>query len=125
MVVGTLLTIYLVWFQPNILNFIFLAVYVGLWIVEFRVISQPKTYGTVQDSTGNPLGLAIVRALDTSGHLKATVITGDDGKFIINLRRGTYYFDATRLGYKPSRSDKTRITGLSDLSKIKLILNKH
>lgn len=124
MIVGTVLTAYLAWIKPGLLNYAFLAIYLALWVVEIRLMAKPKTFGIVRDSSGNPLGLAIVRALDTAGHVKATVISSDDGKFIINIKPGTYYFDATRLGYKPSRSEKISIKGLGDLGKIKLVLKK-
>jgi hypothetical protein len=124
MIVGTLLTVYLVWMKPITLNIVFLVIYVALWVIEISLMIRPKTYGMVRDGSGSPLGLAIVRALDTAGHVKATVISSDDGKFIVNIKPGTYYFDATRLGYKPTRSEKTKISGIGDLGKIKLTLKK-
>lgn len=124
LIIGTLLTIHLVSISPNSLNIVIAVIYALLWFFEVRRLVSPKAYGTIKDNAENPLSLAIVRALDTSGRVKATVITGDDGKFTLNLQQGTYYFDATRLGYKPDRSEKIMVKKLSDIGKVNLVLKR-
>jgi len=124
MVVGTLASIYLVVLQSRFIDWFVLAIYVILWILELRDLFKKRTNGIVVDNRGNPVALAIVRLINEHGRIVSTVVTGDDGKFIMSVDPGTYRFDVAKPGYNSARSKPYRILRAQDLHNVKLGLEK-
>jgi hypothetical protein len=124
MAIGTLAAIYLVIERGLWFDWFILAIYIVLWALEVKYLFKKRTYGVVTGDDGEPLGLAMIRVLDTTGRIKSTVVTGDDGKFVLNLNPGLYRFDASKPGYASSRSKLLRISRASDLGNVTLRLTK-
>lgn len=79
------------------------AYYVVAWSLELYVRRQPRPYGLVVDATsGNPLGLVVVRIQNKEGALVSTVVCDDRGRFATWLRPGEYGFNFTKAGYQPA-----------------------
>ena len=124
LIVGTILTANLALRFPGFWSYLAVAVYLWLWINEIRIFLQSKTYGTVIGEDGRPLGQTLVRATDSQGHLKATTVSGDDGRFVFNLNRGSYVFHGQRLGYHSVKTHGLKILQAQDMAKIRLELKK-
>ncbi|OQA52958.1 MAG: hypothetical protein BWY43_00244 [candidate division WS2 bacterium ADurb.Bin280] len=124
MIFGLALTLYSVVYQGSFLQYAILALYIIFIAYDIVLLFRPRKWGVVIDSRGKPLSRAIIRALDSFGKVKATVVTGDDGKFTLNLNPGYYIFSASRNGYITSKTSEQRIKSLSDLGRVIIKLTK-
>lgn len=124
MVFGFALTLYLVIYQGSFLQYVILLAYVLFIAYDVILLFKPRRWGVVIDSKGKPLSRVIVRALDSLGKIKATVVTGDDGRFTLNLNPGYYTFVAARNGYTTSKTFEQSIKKLNDLGRIIIKLTK-
>lgn len=124
LILGTVLAGYLVARNHTIINILILALYVIIWVIEIKNTLKPNRFGTIEDKHGNPLGLAVVRAIDQSGKVKGTTTTLPDGKFNLNLSPGVYNFSIVKNGYKKSDLKNVKISRLDDFGKILIRLDK-
>jgi len=58
--------------------------------------------GTVKDASGNAIANATVTATNTGTNLPFTVLSGPDGKYLMqHLAQGKYRVDVEMAGFKP------------------------
>jgi hypothetical protein len=124
LIIGTILAVNTIWHFPGTLSYIISVVYVLLWVNEIRLRFMGRAYGVALDEEGHPLGRVLVRALNSSGRLVGTTISGEDGKFILHLNSGKYSFSAQRIGYIDLGSTEINISQPLDLRVVNLRLQK-
>jgi len=124
LVLGTIFATYLATTQGRWFDFAILAFYVALWAMEIFHLMKKRTYGAVSDDSGQPVSLVMVRIVDKANRLKGTVLTGEDGKFMVPLGQGEYRFSASKAGFSSVRSDFVQINKVSDVGKVNLELKK-
>jgi hypothetical protein len=124
MIIGTILTISILRERPDVINTLLFIVYVILWFLEAKIYFTPKIYGTVRDDHNQPVSYAIIRAFDSKGRIKGTMVSGEGGEFIFTLQPGVYYFDATKTGYKSHPSTKIAFDKPKDSGKVNLKIDK-
>lgn len=117
LVVGMILSFYLTIKYSQPLQYFISAIYILVLIMDIKNLLKQKSFGRVLDGRGKPLDRVIVRALNRSGRIKATTVTGSDGKFIFNLNPGRYSFVASRNGYATSRIMGIDIVKVTDIGK--------
>jgi hypothetical protein len=67
--------------------------------------------GTVKSASGNPIANATITATNTGTNAPLTVLSGPDGKYIMNhLPQGKYRVDAAMAGFKPLTRDDVMIS---------------
>jgi len=121
---GTIISAYLFYRLGWWALYIILIAYAATWIITLAGFFHPRKYGLATNLAGLPIGMVIVRALDELGRIKATVVTSEDGKFLMNLSPGNYLFDASRIGYESARTKPTPISNAADLGNVILRLEK-
>lgn len=124
LIIGTVLTIFLVIRFDYIYDLFLLALYVAIWFYEIYSRLMPRTFGKVVDELGRGLSSAVVRVMNASGRIVSTTITGEDGHFRASLEKGTFIFEATKIGYSRSRTGLLTYHKPGDLSKVDLKLSK-
>jgi hypothetical protein len=93
-------------------------------ILDIRSLFKQKNYGKILDKNGRALDRVVVRALGRGGKIKATAVTGDDGRFSFSLNPGQYSFVASRSGYATSKMEYIDIQRVTDLGRVVLRLIK-
>jgi hypothetical protein len=124
LVLGTVFSVYLTITQGRWFDYLILIFYAALWAYEIADLMKKRTYGVVSDDSSQPVALAMIRVIDKANKLRATVVTGDDGKFTIPLPRGEYRFEASRAGYVSDKSEYLQIAKMADVGKVNLRLKK-
>jgi len=124
LILGTILTLYLVVRFHHTADIILLGIYGFIWLYDLYTLFKPKTYGRVTDSRGKGLEAAVIRVLDGAGKIIGTVITSADGKFGLNQIRGTISLDAAKIGYQRARTGLIDINRPEDLGKVQLTLDR-
>ncbi len=124
MVLGSIASIYLAVVQARFIDYLVLAIYIVLWILEVRDLFKKKTYGIVVDERGNPVPLAVVRFINPHGRIVTTMVTGDDGKFMASVKPDNYRFDVVKLGYNATRSKPYQISRMQDFHRVRLEIEK-
>ena len=78
-----------------------------LLLLAFAVVPAPPLTAqtvvgrTLDDARGGPVGGALVRLLDRDGEERAQAVADAAGRFVIMPpKRGEYYLEATRIGYR-------------------------
>ncbi len=104
--------------------YIILLAYAATWAITLAGFYHSRKYGLATNLAGGPIGMVIVRALDELGRIKATVVTSEEGKFLMNLSPSSYLFDASRIGYESARTKPTLISNAADISSVTLRLEK-
>lgn len=122
--IGTIYTLYLAFTMHSNLNYVILVVYGLIWALEIKNLTMPKKYGIVLDQNGKPLDLVIIRLFDVLHNLKGTVVSSADGKFVLNINKGSYIVEAQKVGYHNFKSQALKINKAQDFAKIKVVLNK-
>ncbi|MFA7244068.1 MAG: hypothetical protein WC080_02170 [Patescibacteria group bacterium] len=107
---GTILVLNNLIHDPNLLNYLILAGYILLWVINFSLVIRKSPWSMVVDRhKGEPIGLTLVRIMTGDNtRLVKTAVTDDKGKFSAILKRGRYTILATKEGYtlpKPVRFD--------------------
>jgi len=115
--IGSLLALYLLVSQKTIIDLIVLGFYFIFWLIELMGIKKVRGYGVVKDKGGKPLGLVIVRAYNNQGKLAQTVITGPDGRFMLNLDPGQIILKIKKPGYE-SKIIELKLKSIKDLSNL-------
>jgi len=121
---GTIISAYFFYRLGWWILYIVFAAYAVVWIITLISFYHPRKYGLAINPAGRPIGMVIIRALDELGRIKATVITSEEGKFLMNLSLGSYLFDASRIGYESTRTKITPISNTADLGRVTLRLEK-
>lgn len=124
MILGTISVSYLLVTSHRTIDYVIGVLYVGLWALEIKDMIKKRSYGLVRDRMGNPVAMAMIRAFDIKGQLKNTVVTGEDGKFQLNLDPGEYRLDVSRGGFKSVRTQSFRIDKIQDIGRLNLVLEK-
>jgi hypothetical protein len=124
MILGTIATGYLLIVEHRTIDYVIGALYIGLWALEIRNMIKKRAYGIVRDDLGQPVAMALIRTFDIRGQLKNTVVSGDDGKFQLNLDPGQYSLDVSRGGYKSIRIELFRVDKTQDIGRFDLRLDK-
>jgi hypothetical protein len=124
MIIGTIAAGYLLFKDHRIIDYVIGILYVVLWAVEIKNMLKKKAYGMVRDTAGNPVSMALIRAIDQRGRLKFTSATGDDGKFQLFLDPGVYRLDVSRGGYRNIRTELFKIDKIQDIGRLDLRLQK-
>lgn len=115
---GAGLSFYLSIKYNNFIQNIISVIYIIVIISDLRDLLGRKNNGVVLDNRGRPLGRAIVRALSKDGKIRATAVTGKDGRFIFNINPGSYNFIAARSSYATAQTNETSIRKVTDLGKV-------
>jgi len=100
------------------------GLYALTWIFTGFGLTRPRGFGLVSGPNRRGIGMVTVRALDEFGRIRATVVTSDDGKFMMTLEPGNYLFNASRIGYESVQTKIHSITKPEDLSKVNIRLQK-
>lgn len=124
MLFGLILSGYLAIKYNNLLQYLVLALYIVTIGFDIKSFFKQKNYGRILDQAGKALDRVIVRALSKTGKIKATAVTGDDGRFAFNLNPGEYEFIAARNGYATSKVEYVGISKATDLGRVVLRLIK-
>ncbi|HEY4102195.1 MAG TPA: carboxypeptidase regulatory-like domain-containing protein [Gemmatimonadales bacterium] len=91
------------------------AAFLVLLIAPGTAMAQGATTGAiggfVQDSAGNPIPNATVRAASSSTGLTRSAVSGSNGRYVISgLEVDHYKVSATAIGYKPKEEGDVRVT---------------
>ena len=124
MVFGLTLSVYLALKYGSALQYAVVGLYIVMIAFDIKSFFKQKNYGRILDAKGQALEGVIVRALSKSGKIKATAVTGDDGRFSFNLNPGQYSFVASRNGFATSRAEYVDISKVTDLGRVVLRMIK-
>lgn len=109
--VGTVFTASLSLTRGQPFDYVLLAFYLILWVVEVARLLGPRTAGRVVDAaTQKGLDLAIVRLFSPERRLLRTVVTNQAGLYKLVAQQGEYVLAAFRAAYQPFEA-KVRIRG--------------
>lgn len=101
MMIGTIISMVILYFRPITINFLILASYALLWGLEYMIESRIVKLSTViEKATGDPVDLALVRVVDENGRLKQTYVTDYKGRVMIKTENATDGVRVERVGYK-------------------------
>jgi hypothetical protein len=90
-VIGFAVSLLALFIAPEPYNILIFILYIVLSILRFFGIKN-KSFGILEDASGNPLSFAIVRALlPDSNQEIAHAVSDRFGRYFVLLRKGTYY----------------------------------
>lgn len=98
LILGTMMSIANLIAAANIVNFLLMAYYVGLWIWEMQHRHTARHTLVVTDSTGKPLAFAIVRLINEARETVLTKATDAQGRVLTLAPQGNYTLDITPSG---------------------------
>ncbi len=121
LIVGSLLALYLLVTQRTIIDLIVIGLYLIFWLIEILAAKKVRGYGLVKSEDDKPLDLVMVRAYDSTGRLVQTVITGPDGRFMLNIDPGDIILKIKKPGYI-SKIVEMDLKSVKDLSGVNIKL---
>lgn len=122
LIAGSLLSVLTVMIEPQVSNFIILGVYFLLIIIKTVLkFVIGRSWGlVVDDDTGKPIDLAVVRIYDVStGNVMGTRVTNQLGQFTSFITPGEYYVVILKEGYESFRSKPITVTRRRGLIRMK------
>ncbi len=123
LIVGSLLALYLLVTQRTIIDLIVIGLYLIFWLIEILAAKKVRGYGLVKSEDDKPLDLVMVRAYDSTGRLVQTVITGPDGRFMLNIDPGDIILKIKKPGYA-SKIVEMDLKSVKDLSGVNIRLEQ-
>lgn len=117
---GTVLSLVALWLNPSSYNYFIATAYLFLWILEFIVENREIKFSKVVDeSSGEPLDLALVRLISEDGKLIKTTASDMVGRILVENTRPSNRLLVERSGYKQSTFNIKK-TGFVEGQKFKL-----
>lgn len=100
--IGTLISLYVIFIQPTILNGVILLLYAILWFIMIPGWLNKKFSGRVIDQhTRLPIPFAVVRIMNENGtSFIRGAITNEKGEFTSVLKKGRYMILSGKEGYR-------------------------
>jgi hypothetical protein len=98
---GTILAFNNIIHEKTTLNYIIIAGYLLLWIINISLVIKKSPWSIVyEQNTGHPVPLTLVRIINKDNNkLVRTTVSDQNGKFSAVLRRGRYTISGSREGY--------------------------
>ena len=123
-ILGTGFSILSFWSEMTILNLIILELYLVLILYEiFKLLAKNRPYGLVITQDKTPIDLALIR-FNQDKKIKATSISGYDGKFTASIDPGRYNLLAKKAGFFETEQRNISIKSARKLEKLDIILKK-
>ena len=121
---GLMFSAYLAYRSRNERYYIFLILYVILFVAEFVALRKKRTYGLVVDDLLKPIDLAQIRILSDSSKIIATTFSTSSGEFVVRVNPGSYFINASKVGYQKVMIGPIALEKATDLGAVKIKLNK-